>query len=887
MAVIESDLQALKASLDLRDFIEKRGILLKKQGKHYLGLCPFHPDTKPSLVVDSKRGLWHCFGCPDNKGGDVFNFLMVREGLSFPQAVAAIREELNGTSVSIAPRGSSAKKTSFNPQAVLNQVAEFYHQTFLTDSRGVEYLKSRHLTDPELYRSFKIGLAKGTLLSVLPEAGELVEVLTELGVLTKRGAELFTGCVVFPLTNEDGQVVGLYGRRMDPEASVAHLYLPGPRRGLLNWQAALRSKELILTESILDGLSLYQAGFKDTVPLYGTNGLTQDHVALFSKQGIRKVYLCLDNDESGRAATRRMAEKLQSLGMSCFEILLPVKDANDYFTTHTPAEFVKLVEEARPVGGEGEKALPTEDGFTMTRAGVTYSARFFRSSGGELRVTLKATLGEAMHTDTLDLYSHRARQAFVNVAAKRFRFSTEEVDRHLNQILLEAEAFQRLQSLDEPVKKERPAEVELSLLEREEALAFLRSPALAEEILRDLEACGYVGESGNKLLAYLIGISRKLASPLSGILLSQSGAGKSQLAELIESLTPPEEVVLYSRLSPQALGYMERDFLKRKLLIIEEKAGSEAADYSIRTLQTRQKITQGVVMKDPQTGRMYTKTTVVEGPIAYLVTTTVSSANLNHENLTRCFEIELDESEAQTRLIHEHQRFSKTLEGLLVREKMEKIRKKHHHAQKLLQGVRVVIPFALALSFPAEWLRSRRDHFRFLSLIEAVTFLYQYQREKKRAIDAEGNPMEYIEATLGDYRLAYELAKEILGHTLEELGKAAGELLGAIQEMVTAEATKTGQASEEVVFTRRDVREWVRWPDHQVKAALKQLEDLEYLEVLSGHKGKAYAYQLSVRVSYDRKGLLGLSTPEELAAKLGEPGKTLETKFDAVVKPSV
>jgi len=85
---------------------------------------------------------------------------------------------------------------------------------------------------------------------------------------------------------------------------------------------------------------------------------------------------------------------------------------------------------------------------------------------------------------------------------------------------------------------------------------------------------------------------------LSGIVLSQSGAGKSSLTELIECLTPPEEVVLFSRLSPQALYWMERDALCRRLLILEERVGAEAADYSIRVLQSRQRLTQAVVIKD-------------------------------------------------------------------------------------------------------------------------------------------------------------------------------------------------------------------------------------------------------------------------------------------------
>lgn len=101
--------------------------------------------------------------------------------------------------------------------------------------------------------------------------------------------------------------------------------------------------------------------------------------------------------------------------------------------------------------------------------------------------------------------------------------------------------------------------------------------------------------------------------------------------------------------------------LKHKLLILEERAGAEAADYSIRTLQSRQRLSMAAPVKDPTTGKIQTQTFEVEGPIAYLETTT--SAHLNPENATRCFELTLDESEEQTRRIHERQRRTRTPRG--------------------------------------------------------------------------------------------------------------------------------------------------------------------------------------------------------------------------------
>jgi len=130
----------------------------------------------------------------------------------------------------------------------------------------------------------------------------------------------------------------------------------------------------------------------------------------------------------------------------------------------------------------------------------------------------------------------------------------------------------------------------MSEAERREALAFLKRPDLLDAIARDIDALGYVGEGSTPRLAYLIAVSRKSDDPLSVIVISQSGSGKSGLTDVIERLTPREDVVLFTRLTPQSLYYIEPGFLDHKLLIIEERHGSMEADYSIRVLQSRKKL---------------------------------------------------------------------------------------------------------------------------------------------------------------------------------------------------------------------------------------------------------------------------------------------------------
>jgi hypothetical protein len=290
---------------------------------------------------------------------------------------------------------------------------------------------------------------------------------------------------------------------------------------------------------------------------------------------------------------------------------------------------------------------------------------------------------------------------------------------------------------------------------------------------------------------------------------------------------------------------------------VEERVGAEAAEYSIRVLQSRHKLTQAVPVKDPLTGQIATKIFTVEGPVAYLETTT--DPRINHENATRCFEITLDETEEQTQRIQAFQRAQRMPKKQNRHVLNEEIASRHHQAQRLLEPVLVFIPYAEHLTFPSKKLRTRRDNERFLCLIEAAAFLHQFQRE--RGTTEDGTP--YILANLDDYRLAYELAKDVLSTTLHELSRGARDVWLAVREWVLSEGLEDYRA---LVFTRRDVRQAIGVEDHQLRSSLQELTDMEYLEVVSGTNGKTFYYRLLV--AKDEDAPVPLLSPEELARRV-------------------
>lgn len=849
------ELDELKARVDLVGLVRASGLELKRVGQNWFGRCPFHDDSEASLSVNPAERLWNCFGC--EAGGDCFSWLQLREKLSFAQAVEKAREFATLGAPEPAPSRDLPERS-----ALLTRVMERYVLSFRESVQAQAYLTGRGLCSRELWEAFRVGYVDGSLLKSLPSAGLVREQLTLLGILTAEGKEHFRGCVVVPLEHPDHGLVGFYGRRLNQEARVQHLYLPGPKRGVLQWQALQRGRRVYVAESVLDALSLWQAGVKDVTCLYGAGHLHADLENLLGRLGTQEAVFVLDGDAAGLAGVTKFSQQLAKRGLQCTWTPLPDgQDPNQLLQEIGPEGLRELVARPRPLeAATGTKESPLlecqethEDGFSLTCADIRYRVTLVPPFVGRLRALLVATRADQVYSEKLDLHSQRARALNASQLVRSFELPRVEAERHLNLILKAAlEWVDGQKSEGSSLRKKAPT---LSAEEKAEALSFLQRPDLVQRVLQDCQDLGFVGEEKAKLLGYLIGLSRKLPKPLSGIVISQSGAGKSSLTELVEQLTPPEDVLLYSRLTPQALYYMSHD-LKGLLLILEERAGGESADYSIRTLQSRQKLRLASPIKDPVTGKMTTQCYEVEGPVAYLETTT--NAYLNPENSSRCFELFMDESEEQTRRIQLQQRRQRLLSEQDFDEVAEQIRPRHHNVQRLLKPLKVFIPYAEQIQFPSQWLRTRRDNERFLCLIEAIAFLHQYQREQGET--ASGRP--YVLANLEDYRLAYELAQELFASTLHELTRDARSLF----ELVVAWARERDpQEPQNVVFGLKELRPISKYANHRLRRSVAELVEMEYVLQTQCQNGLPAQFRLLVtELVQSGARLAGLTTPEEL-----------------------
>ncbi|MCP4666286.1 MAG: DNA primase, partial [Deltaproteobacteria bacterium] len=316
-----------------------------------------------------------------------------------------------------------------------------------------------------------------------------------------------------------------------------------------------------------------------------------------------------------------------------------------------------------------------DHGFIVGYGKRQYEIKGIHRGDTQLKITLKASKNvEAnlpFELSTIDLYSSRSRMWFSKLCADLFGEAADLVKEDLSNILTLVEDYK-------PQEQQEPEQI-MTGAEKEAGLKFLKSRNMFKEILTDMETLGVIGEETNKIVGYLAAISRNLKKPLSTLVQSRSSAGKSTLQNAVLALVPEEDYEKYTRVTDQALFYKEEDSLVHKILAIEEEAGMGGAAYSIRNIQSEDKITVAATGKDPGTGKMKTEKYTVKGPVAVMLTTT--STDLDQETASRFVFLSIDESSEMTRAIHKKQRQARTLQGLINRTKSDGIIRKHQAAQ--------------------------------------------------------------------------------------------------------------------------------------------------------------------------------------------------------------
>ena len=306
------DFAEIKKTTDIAQVVESYGIELKPSSRGDLkGLCPFHDDNEPSLVVTPGKGLFHCMAC--GVAGNVIQFVAKKEGIGEREAALRLLDAVPGVT-----RGSQitaeGKKAEVDPLAdteLFAAVLEHYHQTLFGKNKdGLNYLKRRNLAETEALQHFKVGFVDGTLKEKLSAAQ--LEKAKLLGLVNAKGNEKFYNRIVVPIFNTDGSAVGLYGRDITGKSEVKHLYLAGGHRAVWNAQAAsVYPEELICAESLFDALAIWMHGGKrNVITAYGARGFTPHHTELLEKSATKKLVFAFDADKTGQERARELATEL-------------------------------------------------------------------------------------------------------------------------------------------------------------------------------------------------------------------------------------------------------------------------------------------------------------------------------------------------------------------------------------------------------------------------------------------------------------------------------------------------------------------------------------------------------------------------------------------------
>jgi DNA primase len=687
------------------------------------------------------------------------------------------------------------------------------------------------------------------------------------------------------------------------------------------------ARELIVCEALIDALTFWVHGFTNVTSAYGVDGCSDDMLAAIKAAGIERVFIAFDRDAAGERGAQALAERLMAAGIEALRVQFPRgMDANEYARKLQPAAHAlgMVLRQARwmgrgqaepnaaaatPAAEENKPAEPVKpmpmveaEPLAAPAAGLPSSAaeapspsdtagdaqadelhlrlgacqwrvRGWRKnlSPEQMRVNVQVRRVEGdgaggYHVDTLDLYQAKARAVFLRQAGAELGLPDEALKRDLGNLLLKLEMLQddALRASQVP-KSTAPV---LTAEEEREALALLRAPDLAARIVADLQACGVVGEATNLLAGYLAATSRKLAAPLAVLIQSSSAAGKSSLMEAVLTMMPPEERIQYSAMTGQSLFYLGETDLQHKILAIAEEEGVRQAAYALKLLQSDGQLTIASTGKDESTGNLVTKQYRVQGPVMLMLTTT--AIDVDEELLNRCVVLTVNESREQTRAIHARQRQRQTLEGLLADTDRDSLIALHRNAQRLLQPVAVVNPYAEALSFGDHQTRARRDHAKYLSLIAAIALLHQHQRPLK-TVQHRGQAVSYIEATREDIALANQVAHEVLGRTLDELPPQTRKLLTLVRAWVREQCVAQCVVQADWRFTRRELREALRWGDTQLKVHLGRLVEMEFIAV--HRRGLTHAYEL-LYDGDDGEGLRARLCGLQDAASLAEGPQT-------------
>jgi len=770
-----------------------------KADKNNMLRCPFHDDKTPSMQVYPETNTVYCFSsnCKlHGKAIDMIDFILHQENIGKGEAIARAKELVGYK----------------EPEQPFEKLFKVFQSNLKKNEKALHYLKERN-----------IGHA---------EAG-----------FNANSWENLKQCIIFPLKDRQHKIVSLYGRSIYNNTESKHFYTRN-RKGLYPGWPQQDTKQLILTEAIIDAATLQRFTEYTILACYGTNGFTTEHEqAIRDLKEIEEVAIFFDGDAAGREASKKIADKLHRLKpeIKISSVSTPEgEDINSLSQSHEQEIFEHLIENrtAFIFSTEKEKIKPitnlqfdTSNPLKLTYK--TLSANYYvkgglRNEADSMRVSLdiEHPQNKRKSRNKVDLYEDKQVEKIAREAAEKLQLRSDliQLDLELFTELLE----QHREQQNKP--KALTPENKISPQLEKQALDFLSRPGLLQRWNELIGKAGVVGEEKNRIFLMVIASSYKMGDTLHALIQGSSGSGKTHLMSRIYSFIPEGVKKKFTRLTEGNLYNWGEYELSNTVLCIEDLDSLEdKVLLALRELVSSGELSSGTSVKNENTNGINSIQKMVYGPIASMCCTT--KGEVYEDNMGRCFVIAVDESKAQTLRIIDYQ--NKRAAGKIDDQKEKQCTEFIQTLVSLLKRYDVINPYADKVHLPEEAHKIRRLNGLYQSFVKAVTLLHQYQRKR----DNRGRLISEKE----DLQIAAEIMFESIVLKVDELD---GSLRQFYERLKTYVKTKANGHYESYEFGQREVRQALQVSRAQLQRYINDLVQLEYIRQSGGHINKGFNYKV-------------------------------------------
>lgn len=557
---------------DIVDIISQY-VHLKRSGRNFFGLCPFHNEKSPSFSVSPDKQIFHCFGC--GVGGNVFTFLTKIEGINFIEAIQTLAERANIQLPMLENSGDSVKEQLKSKVYKVNEfTAKYYHENLYKPEAKIaqEYIKKRKLTN-ETLQSFQIGFSGkfDELYQELKKQGFEEPEILESGLVNKNDKgqyiDRYRNRLMFPICDSRGKVIAFGGRVLDDSKPK---YINSPEnivyskgRNLFGLNVAKKgdTKQLLIVEGYMDVISLHQRGITNVVAPLGT-ALTQQQGWLLRKN-TEKIILSFDSDEAGLMAKMRALDILQNMGCDLRIIQMEgAKDPDEYIIKYGNARFNNLVEKALSVIEFKVKVLKQNLNLEVVNDKIK-----FLNEIAKLIAKIDNTI---------------EREVYIEKIAKEYEISKEAIYAEVNKLTyVGAKSSEKVLEKTKPVisHKKKQQEIPQSIIKRENtviAILLTGDNTIFQVIKQNIQIEDFKDTINQEIVKKLYEELEKGNSNINSII---DMLGEEEQSHITEIMADDYEINDLEKAMDDIMQGYERDKLNdRKFEIIELLEGNLESD---------------------------------------------------------------------------------------------------------------------------------------------------------------------------------------------------------------------------------------------------------------------------------------------------------------------